>query len=168
MRPGTNRTHTTQTHTHPYKTHTAQTDTTHHHPSLLIGYKTFLSLSRVKRERMFLAPVENHNLISSLNPSSKVVRQGRAPSKTHLFRCFQILQAPRITILLNPFLLLLGIMVEAFLPHSVKTKSLLLGPTEERPIGVKILCQNCLVKTQLDRICCTVSSSWSHKTQFSG
>ena len=47
---------------------------------------------------MFLAPAENHNLISSLNPSSKVLRQGRAPPKTHLFRCFQILQAPRIIV----------------------------------------------------------------------
>jgi hypothetical protein len=69
-----------------------------------------------------------------------------------MFRCFQILQAPRITILLNLFLLLLGILDEAFLHHSAKIESLLLGPTEERAIGVKILCQNCLVKTQLDRI----------------
>jgi hypothetical protein len=32
-------------------------------------------------------------------------------------------------------------LVEAVLHHSAKTESLLLGPTEERPMGVKILCQ---------------------------
>jgi hypothetical protein len=37
----------------------------------------------LKRECRFLAPAATHNLISSLNPSSKVERQGRAPSKTH-------------------------------------------------------------------------------------
>jgi hypothetical protein len=121
-----------------------------------------------KRERMFLAPAENHSRISSLKPSSKVEMHGRAPSKTHLFLCFQWLQATRMITLLKPFLLLLGILAEAFLHHSAKPDSLLLGATKERPIGVNILCQNYLVKTQLDRICCTVSSSWSHRTQFSG
>jgi hypothetical protein len=32
----------------------------------------------------------------------------------------------------------------------------------------RIECQNCLAKTQFERICCTVSSSLSHRTQLTG
>jgi ribosomal protein S10 len=45
----THQTHTKQTHTHNTD---AYRYTTHHHPSLPRGYKTFLSLARVKKEAL--------------------------------------------------------------------------------------------------------------------
>jgi hypothetical protein len=50
--------------------------------------------------------------------------------------------------LLKPFILLLGILANAFLHHSAKQISLLLGTTVDSLIGAKIICQNCLAKTQ--------------------
>jgi hypothetical protein len=158
MWPGTNRTQHTKTHTtltqqaHTKHTHT-HTHTSHTPPQQHTKrLKTFLPLTRIKKRAHVLGSCKNHSCILSLKPSSKVERQGRAPSKIHLFLCFQRLQAPRMTTLLKPFLLLLGILAEAFLHHSAKQESLLLGAKIERPIGVNILYQNCLVKTQFDRI----------------
>jgi ribosomal protein L31 len=66
--------------------------------------------------------------------------------------------------LLKPFLLFLCIFLSTFLHHSAKDISSA-GVRYSRLKGKRISYQNCLAKLQVHRRCCTISCSWSHRTQ---
>jgi hypothetical protein len=56
-------------------------------------------------ERQALAPVKDQSTASSLATLRAVTKLGLHPSKTHLFLCFHMVQVPRITKELKPFLI---------------------------------------------------------------
>jgi hypothetical protein len=67
----------------------------------------------------------------------------------------------------NPFSLILVPML-AFLHQSSNEHSSALGARWLISIESKIVNQNCRAKTQVVRMCCIVSLSWSHKGQLFG
>ena len=112
----------------------------------------------------FRASAKHHIHSSSLKNYWAASEDGEAPS--NIFLRFHRVQAPKTTTLLNPFLWGLPIFWLDFLHnqqstyHGVQVQCV-------RTVGASKWCYNCLAKTQLVRICCTVSS-WSQRTHCSG
>jgi len=94
--------------------------------------------------------------------------EGFTLSKTALFLVSHRHQDPKIMRLLKPFFLILGTFLSAFLHQSANEISSIAGMRSPRHKGTRIACQNCLAKLQVHRRCCTVSCSWSQRTQTTG
>lgn len=94
--------------------------------------------------------------------------EGLTPSKTVLFLVSHMHQDPKIMRLLKPFFLNLGTFLSAFLHQSANEISSTAGMRSPRHKGTRIACQNCLAKLQVHKRCCTVSCSWSQRTQTAG
>lgn len=92
--------------------------------------------------------------------------EGRSSSKTVLFLFNQRHQAPKLMTQLIPFLFSCTL----FGPPPPDLKCLLVSPRCEvrHPERIKEKKQNCLAKTQVVRMGCIVSLSWSHKGQLCG
>ena len=115
-----------------------------------------------------LAPALTQQLNSSRNKFFTELREGFTPSKTALFLVSHKHHDPKIMRLLKPFFLLLCTFLITFLHQSTKEISSTAGVRAPRLKGKRIACQNCLAKLQVHRRCCTVSYSWSHRTQTTG
>ena len=115
-----------------------------------------------------LAPAAFQRCSSSEKDCRASWRLGADPSKTQAFRCFQRIQAPRITSELNPFLHCLDIFLQDFFHQSIKEVVLRLGTSATRFKDCRIANQNCLANTKAGRMCWTVSCSWSQRRQWSG
>jgi hypothetical protein len=73
------------------------------------------------------SPTRHHRCRSSSKRQSIIPMLGFVPSKTPAFQCFQSIQMPKTTTMLRSFLLSFGTFLLAFLHHSAKVCSLLLG-----------------------------------------
>ena len=109
------------------------------------------------KELRLRAPARHHKWYSSLKAWNKLSKLGLAPSKTHAFRCFQMIQAPNITNVLKPFRLSFWIFLTLFLHHSEKENSCLEGTQSCKPKLDRTRNQKSLVNTQV------VSIFWIHK-----
>jgi len=120
------------------------------------------------KELRLRAPARHHKWCSSLKAWSEMSKLGLAPSKTHAFRCFQMIQAPNMTKELNPFRLPFWIFLTLFLHQSEKESSCLEGTQSCKPKLDRMRNQKSLVNTQVVRICWMSSASWSQSRQRSG
>ena len=113
------------------------------------------------KELRLRAPARHQKWCSSLKAWNKLSKLGLPPSKTHAFRCFQMIQAPNMTKVLNPFRLSFWIFLTLFLHHSEKESSCLEGTQSCKPKLDRTRNQKSLVNTQVVSICWISSASWS-------
>jgi hypothetical protein len=90
-----------------------------------------------------------------------------APSKTHAFLCFQIIQAPKIIKVFTPFLCSLLTLLIVVRHQSAKLSSFCRGTESARFSGANNLNQTYLATTHVVKRC-IVSSAWSHSGHLSG
>ena len=114
-----------------------------------------------------LAPAIPHSVASSWMCWRISLVLGDAPSKTQVFRCFQIHQATRITIVLNPFFFSLDTWPSALLHQSWKIISSGPGARYCSPTLHNTYHQMFLENTQESKIWWTVSSCWLQKRHLS-
>jgi hypothetical protein len=100
--------------------------------------------------------------MTSLAARSATAAYGASQSNTHLFLCFQITQAPRITKELKPFWCN-STSWELIVLHRSSKSSPCPGARDWSPIDQSSWNQNCRAKMQEANRCSTDSSSWSHK-----
>jgi len=120
------------------------------------------------KELRLRAPARHHKWCSSLKAWNKLSKLGLAPSKTHAFRCFQMIQAPNTTNVLKPFRLSFWIFLALF-PHQYEKENLCLKGTQScQPKLDRTRNQKSLVNTQVVSICWISSASWWQNKQCSG
>jgi hypothetical protein len=108
-----------------------------------------------------------HICASSLVRLSAVQTLGAVPLKIQSFRCFQMLQAPRIVREFRPFRASPLTEGSTFAHQSSKDDSAGCGASEERPTCCRREYQNCLANTHRMRRC-WMFSSLSHSRHRSG
>jgi len=101
----------------------------------------------------FLAPAKSQRWPSSCKFLIEVETLAESPSNTQAFRCFHMVQAPKMVREFTPFLCCLPTLLVIFLHQVAKLCSLLLGTSCCKLSGESTLCQNCLAKTHVVRIC---------------
>ena len=90
------------------------------------------------------------------------------PSNTQAFRCFHIIQAPKIIREFTPLLYSFFTFFITLCHHSAKLCSHWLGMQSPRLRGDRRLNYTCLAITHDTNKCWAVSSSWSHRGHRSG
>jgi hypothetical protein len=86
----------------------------------------------------------------------------------HLFLCFQMIQAPKITMELKDFLAC-PVTAKLLLLHQLlKERTPCCGPRFCNPLNLRSSDQNCLAKTQSTSRWLIVSGAWSHNRHKSG
>jgi hypothetical protein len=88
---------------------------------------------------------------------------GFVPSKTPEFLCFQSIQAPKSTTMLKSFLLSFGTFLLAFLHHSAKVCSLLLGIHHWKQVMTILETKNLLWRRKM-----LGGVEWSHPLDHKG
>lgn len=104
-------------------------------------------------------PAKHHRWCSSSKFLSRVLMHGEAPLKTHAFRCFHILQAPRMITVFSPFFFSFGILFTAHRHQLAKEVSSTVGTLCCRFSLERMRDQNSLANTQEVSKCCTFSSA---------
>jgi hypothetical protein len=108
-----------------------------------------------------LAPAFAHELISSLIMESRSVIDGRAPSKTQEFRCFQTIHGMRRVAEARPFRNGLGVSNFARRHQSMMDDSWS-GAAVVILSHARVSCQACRVKGHSSIKCLMDSGAWSH------
>jgi hypothetical protein len=85
---------------------------------------------------------------------------GRHLSNTHLFLCFRMIQAPKMTMELRQFLRWTATLEQLFLHQVSKERSTCWGDRSCRFASLRNTNQNCLAKTQTTNKWLTVSKAW--------
>jgi len=146
-----------------------QTQTTHSHCFLKLHTRLFLSriAGRIAtRPLKPLAPASIQRSASSSARRSAWSILGEAPLNTISFLVFQRIQAPSTTNESNPRRASLLKFIPACCYHSKNPA--IWGARSGSPKRFNNWCQNCREKTQVQRRCWIVSSSWSQKGHCSG
>jgi hypothetical protein len=130
----------------PMQTHTLKPKL-HLLPLQTIWIDPYSPGSYATKKDMPLAPASSHNLLPSSACARQAAKLGAAPSNTHRFLCFQIIQAPKMIRELSPFLTILRASSSILCHQSKKEGSVSCGVRSWRVTFCKNLNQNCLEKT---------------------
>ena len=115
--------------------------------------------ARVDKQDILRALANIHRWSSSVASIQDAPRLGAMPSKTHRFRCFQRLHAPRMTREFKPFCTCPSTKLFTLLHQSAKHPSSAEGESSWSPNRLRRQNQKCLANTQ-------VTNRWSIVSSF--
>ena len=115
--------------------------------------------ARADKQDIPQAPANIHRWSSSVASIQATPRLGAMPSKTHRFRCFQRLHAPRMTREFKPFCTCPSTKLFTLLHQSAKHPSSAEGESSWSPNRLRRQNQKCLANTQ-------VTNRWSIVSSF--